>query len=88
MLLQVANAGQGLERHLSTSVAGDVLTPAVLLGGGMVVRLVAAKVVLMLTVVLMVGGTSGELVAGTFSLATLLGIAVVRSVASVLSPGV
>lgn len=54
----------------------------------MVVRLVAAKVVLMLTVVLMVGGTSGELVAGTFSLATLLGIAVVRSVASVLSPGV
>lgn len=88
MLLQVASAGQGLERHLSTSVAGDVLTPAVLLGGGMVVRLVAAKVVLTLTVVLMVGGISGGLVAGMFSLVTLLGIEVVRSVASVLSPGV
>lgn len=69
-------------------VAGDVLTPAVLLGGGMVVRLVAAKVVLTLTVVLMVGGISGGLVAGMFSLVTLLGIEVVRSVASVLSPGV
>lgn len=52
----------------------------------MVVRLVAAKVVLTLTVVLMVGGISGGLVAGMFSLVTLLGIEVVRSVASVLSP--
>lgn len=57
-----------------------------LLGGGMVVRLVAANVVLTLTVVLMVGGISGGLVAGMFSLVTLLGIEVVRSVASVLSP--
>lgn len=57
MLLQVASAGQGLERHLSTSVAGgDVLSPTVLLDGGAVVGLVAAKVVSMLAVVLMVGG--------------------------------
>lgn len=87
MLLQVASAGQGLERHLSTSVAGgDVLSPAVLLGRGAVVGLVAAKVVAMLPVVLVVGGASEGLVTGMFSSVTLPGFAVVGPMASVLLP--
>lgn len=87
MLLQVASAGQGLERHLSTSVAGgDVLSPTVLLNGGTLVGLVAAKVVAMLTVVLVVGGASEGLVTGMFSSVTLPGFAGVGSMASVLLP--
>lgn len=49
------------------------------------VGLVAAKVVVVLTVVLVVGGASVGLVAGTFSSVTLPGFAVVRSMAFVLS---
>lgn len=68
-------------------VAGDdILSPAVLLDGGTVVGLAAAKVVAMLTVVLLVGGASEGLVTGTFSSVTLPGLAVVGSTASVLSP--
>lgn len=68
-------------------VAGDdVLSPVVLLDRGTVVGLVAAKVVAMLTVVLLVGGVSGGLVTGLFSSVTLPGLAVVGSTASVLSP--
>lgn len=57
-----------------------------LLDRGTVVGLVAAKVVAMLTVVLLVGGASEGLVTGMFSLVTLPGLAVVGSTASVLSP--
>lgn len=67
-------------------VGDDVLSPAVLLNGGTVVGLVAAKVVAMLTVVLLVGGASGGLVTGMFSSVTLPGFAVVGSTDSVLSP--
>lgn len=68
-------------------VAGDdILSLAVLLNRGTAVDLVAAKVVAMLTVVLLVGGTSEGLVTGIFSLVTLPGLAVVGSTASVLSP--
>lgn len=82
----MASAGQGLERHLSTSVAGgDVLSLTVLLSGGTVVGLVAAKVVVMLTVVLVVGRASEGLVTGIFSSVTFPGFAVVKSMASVLS---
>lgn len=86
MLLQVASAGQGLERHLSTSVAGDVdLMPAVLLDGRMVVGLVEVNAVV-LTAVLLVGCTTGGLVAGMISLVTLLAIVVVGPTDFVLSP--
>lgn len=68
-------------------VAGDdILSLAVLLDRGTVVDLVAAKVVAMLTVVLLVGGTSEGLVTGMCSSVTLPGLAVVGSTASVLSP--
>lgn len=64
----------------------DVLSLVVLLDGGTVVGLVAAKVVAMFTVVLLVGGASEGLVAGMFFSVTLPGLTVVGSTASVLSP--
>lgn len=48
--------------------------------------MVAAKVVAMLTVVLLVGGVSEGLVTGMFFSVTLPGLAVVGYTASVLSP--
>lgn len=67
--------------------AADVdLMPAVLLDGRMVVGLVEVDVGV-LTVVLLVGRTTGGgLVAGMISLVTLLGIVVVGSTDFVLSP--
>lgn len=65
---------------------GGVLSPTVLLSGGTVVGLVAAKVVAMLTVVLMVGGASEGLVTWRFPSVTFPGFAVVGCVVSVLLP--
>lgn len=59
--------------------------PAVLLDGKMVVDLIEVSVVV-LTVVLLVGWTTGGLVAGMTCLVTLLGIVVVGSTDFVLSP--
>lgn len=63
----------------------DILSPAVLLSGEMVVALVPAKVAAVLTVVLLVARALG-LVTGMLSSVTLPGLAVVGPMGSVLSP--